>query len=98
MHELAVLERFADRVLRPLLRFLHVRLGVTPAQLTWGGFVVSVAAAAVVATCWTAWMAGWRGSSGSRRRPEGSWTTDSTGRPKPSSFSRSHMQGWRRGS
>ena len=50
MHELAVLERFADRVLRPLLRFLHVRLGITPAQLTWGGFVVSIAAAAVIAT------------------------------------------------
>ena len=50
MHELAMLERFADRVLRPLLRFLHIRLGVTPAHLTWGGFALSVAAAATIAT------------------------------------------------
>jgi hypothetical protein len=50
MHELAMLERFADRTLRPLLRLLHIRVGVTPAHLTWGSFVVSVAAAATIAT------------------------------------------------
>jgi phosphatidylglycerophosphate synthase len=50
MRELATLERFADRVLRPLLRFLHVRLGIEPAHLTWGAFAVSVAAAGVIAT------------------------------------------------
>jgi phosphatidylglycerophosphate synthase len=52
MHELATLEKFADRVLRPLLRFLHVRLGIAPAHLTWGAFAVSVAAAGVIATGW----------------------------------------------
>jgi len=50
MHELATLERLADRTLRPLLRFLHLRLGIAPSHLTWAGFAVSVAAAGVIAT------------------------------------------------
>jgi phosphatidylglycerophosphate synthase len=50
MHELAALERFADRVLRPVLRLLHLRLGITPTHLTWAGFLVSVAAAAAFST------------------------------------------------
>ena len=49
MRELATLERLADRILRPLLRFLHLRLGITPTHLTWTAFVVSVAAAGVIA-------------------------------------------------
>jgi phosphatidylglycerophosphate synthase len=49
MRELATLERLADRILRPVLRFLHVRLGIMPTHLTWTGFVVSVAAAGAIA-------------------------------------------------
>ena len=50
MHELAVLERLADRLLRPLLRFLHLRLGIAPSHLTWAAFWVSVGAAGAIAT------------------------------------------------
>lgn len=51
MYEFApAVGRLADRMLRPLLRFLHLRLGVAPAHLTWGAFAASVAAAAAVAT------------------------------------------------
>jgi phosphatidylglycerophosphate synthase len=51
MYEFApVLGSAVDRGIRPVLRFVHVTLGLSPDQVTWAAFGVSAAAAVVVAT------------------------------------------------
>jgi phosphatidylglycerophosphate synthase len=49
VHErLPVLGRLSDAIVRPPLRFLHLKLGVTPGQVTWAAFVASVLAAGAI--------------------------------------------------
>ena len=50
--------RTADRAIRPLLRFCHAALGLSPAQVTWATLAVSVAAGAVVAAGLLGWGLG----------------------------------------
>src|ERR1051325_8316057 len=58
MYEFApVLGTALDRGIRPVLRFLHLKLGVEPNQVTWSSFWASVAAG-------IAFGAGRRGAGG----------------------------------
>jgi len=51
MYEFApVLGTAVDRGIRPVLRFMHVTLGLSPDQVSWAAFWVSAAAAALFAT------------------------------------------------
>ena len=43
------MRRYLDRVLRPIVRLLHVSLGLSPSQVSWGALWVSLVAAVLIA-------------------------------------------------
>jgi phosphatidylglycerophosphate synthase len=49
------LGRGLDHAIRPVLRFCHVTLGLSPAQVTWAAFGASAVAGAAVATGRLGW-------------------------------------------
>ncbi len=48
-------KKLGDHILGGAVRALHLRLGVTPNQVTWAAFAVSVPAAALIATRHLVW-------------------------------------------
>jgi phosphatidylserine synthase len=48
-------KKLGDHILRGAIRTLHLRFGLTPSQLTWASFWVSVPAAALIAAHQLVW-------------------------------------------